>query len=83
MNDVTAEDAHDRLELAVYAAVGAISLLSDAYWDATDTDYECLRTRASGFIGLADLASCKLQTELPLACKEWFKARKQLQRIAS
>jgi hypothetical protein len=70
------EDAHDRLELSVPAAVAAISVLSDAYWDEIDSKNEYQRMHADGLISLAYHASCQLQTESRLACEEWCKVHR-------
>jgi hypothetical protein len=68
-------DAHDRLELAASAAVAAISVLSDAYFEAIDSANEYQRKEANGLISLAHHASCQLETECELALHEWMKAR--------
>jgi hypothetical protein len=76
------EDAHDRLELATSAVVAAVSVLCDAYWEATDTKNEYHRRRANGLINLAYHASSQLEKEAPLACSEWLQTRKTAQPMA-
>jgi len=72
-------DAHDRLGLAVSAAMAAISVLSDAYFEAIDSDNEYQIKGANGLINLAHHASCQLETECELAWHEWVNARKAAQ----
>jgi hypothetical protein len=76
------DDAHDRLELAASAAVAAVSVLSEAYWEEIDQKNEHLRRHAYGLIALAYHASCQLKKEVSLACSEWLQARKTAQPVA-
>jgi hypothetical protein len=81
-HEETGEDAHDRLELATSAVVAAVSVLCDAYWDATDTENEYHRRRACGLISLAYHASSQLEKEAPLACSEWLQTLKTARPMA-
>ena len=67
------EDAHDRLEVIVPQVVVMLSLLSDAYWKACDTDDEYQSARANGLISLAASASRQLERESDQAMHEWLK----------